>query len=156
MPEKGSRTFTINELSREFSITARTLRHYEEQGLLLPERDGQNRIYRQQDRARLAWILRGKSVGFSLQEIGEMLDLYSLDDGRETQRAVTIAKCRDRIKTLETQRDAINATIDELQEFCDTISNLTRDKNQDKWVRRDTGEPVTKYSPDSRHMSVID
>lgn len=147
MPAAHNATYTIKELACDFGVTPRTLRHYEEQGLISPERQGQNRIYHQEDRVRLAWILRGKRVGFSLSEIGEMLDLYNLGDGRETQRAVTVARCRDRIKALEAQRDDINATIDELQEFCELISNLVRDRDSHTWLRRDTGTPLKKYEP---------
>jgi DNA-binding transcriptional MerR regulator len=142
-----SDTYSIKELACEFGVTPRTLRHYEDQGLLTPERQGQNRIYHANDRVRLAWILRGKRVGFSLQEIGEMLDLYDIGDGRETQRSVTVEKCRSRIRALEEQRDDINATIDELQEFCELIANLVRDNTSDQWVRRDTGEPLRHYPP---------
>lgn len=140
-----SDTYSIKELACEFGVTPRTLRHYEDQGLLTPERQGQNRIYHANDRVRLAWILRGKRVGFSLQEIGEMLDLYDIGDGRETQRSVTVEKCRSRIRALEEQRDDINATIDELQEFCELIANLVRDNKSDQWIRRDTGEPLRHY-----------
>lgn len=147
MSAEQSRSYSIKELACDFGVTPRTLRHYEDQGLISPERQGQNRIYSAEDRVRLAWILRGKRVGFSLSEIGEMLDLYDLGDGRETQRAVTVERCRDRIRALEAQRDDINATIEELQEFCELIANLVRDKDRDLWVRRDTGQPLGKYQP---------
>ncbi|WP_417464191.1 MerR family transcriptional regulator [Kordiimonas sp.] len=140
-------TYSIKELACDFGVTPRTLRHYEDQGLLTPERQGQNRIYHAHDRVRLAWILRGKRVGFSLQEIGEMLDLYDLGDGRETQRSVTVDKCRERIRALEEQRDDINATIDELHDFCSLIANLVRCKKTGRWLRRDTGEPLSHYAP---------
>jgi len=142
-----SMTYTITELADEFGVTPRTLRHYEDQGLLLPERQGQNRIYSGADHARLAWILRGKRVGFSLQEIGEMLDLYDVGDARETQRAVVVERCLERIRDLEAQRDDINATIDELQDFCELISNLKKNRKTGAWVRRDTGEPLGVYAP---------
>ncbi|MCJ9428330.1 MerR family transcriptional regulator [Kordiimonas marina] len=147
MTTVASKTYSIKELADEFGVTPRTLRHYEDQGLLLPERQGQNRIYSGADHARLAWILRGKRVGFSLQEVGEMLDLYDVGDGRETQRAVTIERCRDRIDALEAQRDDINATIDELQEFCELLANLKKNRKTGTWVRRDTGEPLGVYAP---------
>lgn len=147
MPSTTAVTYTIKELACDYGITARTLRHYEEQGLISPERQGQHRIYRHGDRVRLAWILRGKRVGFSLHEIGEMLDLYEIGDGREKQRAVTVDRCRHRIDDLKAQRDDINATIDELEEFCDLISNLKRSPNGKGWLRRDTGEPLSTYSP---------
>jgi DNA-binding transcriptional MerR regulator len=74
-------SFTISDLSSEFDVTARALRFYEDQGLISPERMGLARIYSKRDRARLAWILRAKRVGFSLAEIREMIDLYDLNDG---------------------------------------------------------------------------
>ena len=146
MSTRANAIYSIKELACDFGITPRTLRHYEDQGLINPERQGQNRIYHAKDRVRLAWILRGKRVGFSLQEIGEMLDLYDLGDGRETQRSVTADKCRDRIHALEAQRDDINATIDELQEFIGLIANLVRCEKTGRWLRRDTLEPFHEYA----------
>ena len=81
-----SRDFSISDLCDEFGVTARALRFYEDEGLIAPERRGTPRIYSQRDRARLAWILRGKRVGFSLAEIREMIDLYDVGDGRRAQR----------------------------------------------------------------------
>jgi len=143
---KSDHTYSINELACDFGVTPRTLRHYEDQGLITPERQGQTRIYHSEDRARLAWILRGKRVGFSLLEIGEMLDLYDIGDQRKTQQSVTVDRCRKRIDALEAQRDDINATIDELTEFCDMLSNvkLSDDGN---WVHADTGAPLKLYIP---------
>ncbi|MBX9860218.1 MAG: MerR family DNA-binding protein, partial [Sphingomonas sp.] len=69
------------------------------------------------DRARLAWILRGKRVGFSLGEIRELLDLYDIGDGRQSQRSATIARCRDRIALLDAQKHDIDAAIAELSQF---------------------------------------
>ncbi|WP_169512048.1 MerR family transcriptional regulator [Aquaspirillum serpens] len=70
------KTFTISELAREFDVTTRTIRHYEEQGLLAPERRGQHRIYSPRDRIRLLLTLRGKRIGLTLQEIRELFNLY--------------------------------------------------------------------------------
>ncbi|MDP9085356.1 MAG: MerR family DNA-binding transcriptional regulator [Pseudomonadota bacterium] len=111
------RHFTIGEMCDEFAVTARALRFYEDEQLISPQRRGTQRLYSERDRARLAWILRGKRVGFSLADIRDMLDLYDLGDHRETQRKVTVDRCRQRIATLERQRVDIDATIAELHDF---------------------------------------
>ncbi len=112
---------TITDLSREFGVTARTLRFYEDEGLLHPERRGATRLYTRADRARLAWILRGRAVGFSLADIRELLDMYAPGEARYAQLSATLAKCRDRILALEAQRSAIDETITELSDFCRSL-----------------------------------
>jgi len=117
-------SYTIADLASEFDVTPRTLRFYESEGLLNPRRTGQQRLYCAADRARLAWILRGRRVGFSLSEIGEMLDLYRLDGDRTAQRRVTLEKCRERIAALTRQRDDIEQMITELAAFIDLLDEL--------------------------------
>lgn len=117
----GASSFTITELALAFNITPRAIRFYEDQGLIAPDRVGQNRVYSRRDRARLAWILRAKNVGFSLAEIREMIDLYDVGDSRRTQKRVTLEKCRARIAALSDQRADIDATIEELQYFCQIV-----------------------------------
>ena len=120
-PRPDRDSFSITDLSTEFGITPRALRFYEDEGLIAPERRGLARIYSQRDRARLAWILRGKRVGFSLAEIREMIDLYDADEAHEAQRRVTVDKCKARIDLLTRQKDDIDAAITELASFITTI-----------------------------------
>ena len=148
MSKQENRTYSIQDLATEFHITPRTLRHYEEQGLIAPQRQGQTRVYSGADRARLSWILRGKRVGFSLAEVGEMLDLYDIGDGRQTQREVAENRCRERIEALKAQRDDINATIGELEGFCDLLANLKRCEKTGQWVDTTTGEIMSSFNPE--------
>lgn len=122
MPEESA-LFTIGQLCEEFGVTGRALRFYEDEALLSPERRGTQRLYSKADRARLAWILRGRRVGLSLADIKELLDLYDLGDNRRTQRLATIERCSEQVAKLKQQRIDIDATIDELEQF---IAMVTR------------------------------
>lgn len=108
-------SFSISELSREYVVTPRAIRFYEAEGMLSPSRQGQTRIFSTRDRARLALIVQGKRVGFSLAEIREMLDLYDIGDGQVTQLKVSRKKFADRITALEQQRIDIDASIEGLK-----------------------------------------
>jgi DNA-binding transcriptional MerR regulator len=117
----ATESFSITDLARHFDVTPRTIRFYEGEGLIAPERRGTARLYSRADRARLAWILRGREVGFSLADIRELLDLYEPGPARRGQLQATLEKCRARVSALRQQRDSIDATIAELDQFCATI-----------------------------------
>lgn len=122
------KTFSISQLSEEFGITPRAIRFYEDEELIKPSRQGQSRIYSPRDRARLALILRGKRVGFSLVEIKEMLDLYDMNDGQSTQLTHAIKKFNERINSLERQRGDIEQALVELRQGRARLEVLLADK----------------------------
>jgi DNA-binding transcriptional MerR regulator len=130
-----SRTFSIRQLTKEMGVTSRTLRHYEDEGLLTPERRGQARIYSQRDRARLTLILRGRRVGFTLAEIGEILDLYDADESGVAQLQHTRKKFAERIDALERQRVDIDVSVSELKLGLTAIESRLADETPPPPVR---------------------
>jgi len=110
----GEATFSITDLAQEFDVTTRAIRFYEDQSLLSPKRRGQTRIYDQRDRTRLKLILRGKRLGFSLAEVGEIINMYDSEPGERAQLDFFIAKIRERCAMLRQQREDIEVTLAEL------------------------------------------
>jgi DNA-binding transcriptional MerR regulator len=115
------RIYSIAELAREFGITARTIRFYEDEGLIAPARRGQTRIFSARDRVRLKLILRGKRLGFSLAEIKELLDLYQVDRTGVQQLRELLRRSRLHIDDLQRRRRDLDAQI---QEFRDVESHV--------------------------------
>jgi DNA-binding transcriptional MerR regulator len=123
------RFYSIGDMCDAFGVTARALRFYEDEELIAPERRGTTRLYTDRDRARLTWILRGKSVGFSLNDIRELLDLYDVGDQQHTQMLATRDRCRQRITALKRQKIDIDTTIAELEEFCGLLDERLDQKD---------------------------
>jgi DNA-binding transcriptional MerR regulator len=118
------RIFSITELAKEFGVTTRTIRHYEEQGLLNPAREGTSRIFSQRDRVRLKLALRGKRLGFSLSDIRELFKLYDLAKDEEAQIEVFLARLEKRRALLEQQREDIEVILDEINFFANQCRRL--------------------------------
>ena len=121
-----SETWTITELAQEFDVTTRTIRFYEDKGLIAPERLKQRRIYHPRDRVRLQLVMRGKRLGFSLDEIQKMIDLYDADPTESAQLKMFIVKLRERRKLLQRQRNDINKVISEIREREQQCEKLLR------------------------------
>jgi len=107
-------TFSIAALASEYDVTARTIRHYEDLGLLSPERRGTARVFHQRDRVRLALILRGRRIGFSLDEISTIVNMYDEQPGEAGQLNYLIEQIGVRRADLEQRRRDIDATLEEL------------------------------------------
>ncbi len=116
-PLVGCDTFTIGELAREFDTTARAIRFYESRGLLTPERRGTARIYSRRDRARLLLILRGRRLGFSLEEIAEYLSLYDAYPDKTVQIRHLLMKVNATVTDLKARREDIDRTLEELDDI---------------------------------------
>jgi DNA-binding transcriptional MerR regulator len=110
-------TFSISELAREFDVTTRTIRFYEDQGLLEPQRAGQRRIYSRRDRVRLMLILRGKRIGLSLLEIRELFDLYDAASNDEPQLREFIRILSRKEQQLQEQLDDIRVVLGEISQI---------------------------------------
>lgn len=109
--------FTIGELADAFGITTRTIRFYEARGLLAPQRLGANRSYSRRDKARLTLILRGKNLGFTLEDIAEYLALYDADPVQEAQTRLLLDKIEAAISDLQLKRADLDRTLRDLRDI---------------------------------------
>ncbi len=109
--------FSITDLAQELDITTRTIRFYEDRGLLRPARRGQQRVYSRADRTRLKLVLRGKRLGWPLNDIREMIELYETPDGERRQLELMLARIEQSRATLLQQRDDIELALREFDEI---------------------------------------
>lgn len=121
-PHKG-----IQDVANQLGVTPRTLRFYEDNGLISPQRVGSTRVYSRRDIGRMQLILRGKRLGFTIREIREFLDLYDTDPEHREQMEHLIARVSERLDSLAKQKAAIEETIAELQQIVsEARERLTR------------------------------
>jgi len=113
----NDRHFSIRDLAREFQVTPRTLRFYEEKGLLCPARSGQNRVYSAADRTRLRLILRGKRLGFTLEESADLILMYDPASTNEKQLQALIDKIREKKERLQQQKKDLELMIRDLKDW---------------------------------------
>jgi len=132
-------TYTITDLAREFGLTTRAIRFYEDQGLLHPQRVGRNRIYANGDRVRLKLTLRGKRLGLSLSEIRELIDMYGAAKGDRQQLQRFLEVLQNRRSALEQQREDIEAVLGEISSFEQQCRALLRKNTGSKAKKRNGG-----------------
>ena len=130
-PRDTQRIYSIAELSREFAITPRTIRFYEDEGLIKPRRQGMTRLYSAGDRTRLSWILRGKRLGFALAEIRELLDLYQVDRTGVQQMRELLRRSRLHIAELEKKKRDLDQHISDFKEVEAHVSAELRQRGVD-------------------------
>jgi DNA-binding transcriptional MerR regulator len=120
-------TYTISQLAAEFDVTTRTIRFYEDQGLLSPRRDGSSRVFSGRDRVRLKLALRGKRLGFSLAEIRELFELYDISRDERQQLEQFLSKLDRRRAHLEQQREDIEVMLNEINFFSTQCRRLLKE-----------------------------
>ncbi len=113
--------FRIGQIAKQFGVTLRTLRFYEDKGLINPKRIGTTRLYSHRERTRLKLILLGRKIGFSLRDVKQMMDLYDPEGSNFRQLKVTLEKSERQLERLEKQRASINEAIDELTSAMDVV-----------------------------------
>jgi DNA-binding transcriptional MerR regulator len=143
----SSRIYTIRQLTKEFSVTARTLRFYEDEKLIAPGRRGQTRLYAPRDRARIIIILRGRRLGFSLAEIREVLDMYDGKDGEQAQMVHARKKFEERILVLERQKLDIDQALRQLRDGIRDIDAVLEGKPRTPWPQFFESENVQAMPP---------
>jgi len=113
-PPREGKTFTITELAQEFDVTPRAIRFYEDVGLITPARQGRNRVYTHRDRTRLKLTLRGKRLGFALQDIKQLVTMYDTESDTAPQLQAFLAALATHRQNLEQQREDLEITLAEI------------------------------------------
>ncbi len=129
-----SSQYSIRELSQEFDVTTRTSRFYEEKGLLSPARSGQNRTYSATDRARLILILRGKTLGLSLEQSTDLIAMYDPASNNKRQLETLIEKIQSRRHQLEAQKHELERMIVDLESWEERTSTAMENKEKSKKI----------------------
>lgn len=124
----SEQTYSIGQMCADFEVTPRALRFYEYKELLAPVRDGQRRLFTNTCRARLKLILRGKRFGFSLMEIKDLLDLYTVGDGQVTQLSATLEAAQRHHADLLSQRDELDQAIGDMEEQMRMVQQMLDEK----------------------------
>ena len=131
----GERSYTIRQLTKELRVTARTLRHYEDEGLVQPTRRGLTRIFSEHDRARLIIVLRGRRLGFSVGEMKEVAKMYDYKDGDPAQMIVARRKFESRIRQLEEQKLDLEQALRQLRHCVAEINDGLEGKPRTPWPK---------------------
>ncbi|WP_440997767.1 MerR family transcriptional regulator [Arhodomonas sp. SL1] len=129
-PPQNATTYTISELAREFGITTRAIRFYENRGLLTPRREGQRRVYSRRDRTRLKLTLRGKRLGMTLAEIKEVFDLYDVAHGEERQLARYLEILDEKRQLFLQQRKDLEDALSEMEDSMARCRRILESKRQ--------------------------
>ncbi|HEY4191391.1 MAG TPA: MerR family DNA-binding transcriptional regulator [Mesorhizobium sp.] len=122
----------IGEMAKIFGVTLRTLRFYEDKGLLNPKREGSTRLYTRRDRARLKLILLGRKIGFSLRDVKQMIDLYDPTGSNARQLKLTLEKSEKQFVRLQKQRMVIDEAIAELDGMMNSVRAMLVDRSAEK------------------------
>jgi DNA-binding transcriptional MerR regulator len=122
--EAGEDYIRIGEMARKYGVTLRTLRFYEDKGLINPKRDGSTRLYSRRDKARLKLILLGRKVGFSLRDVKQMMDLYDPSGSNSKQLKLALDKSEKQLARLQKQRAVIEEAIGELSNTMTVVRQM--------------------------------
>ena len=127
--EAGEELVRIGEMAKKYGVTLRTLRFYEDKGLLNPKRDGATRLYTRRDKARLKLILLGRKVGFSLRDVKQMMDLYDPTGSNTKQLRLALDKSEKQLARLQKQRALIDDAINELSGSMSAVRQMLAERS---------------------------